>query len=118
PTRRHRSRRACSMLHRRKARTVHSAENARIDSGADTDERKTAAVVLADLEHVFRIPGHPVRLRAADREREPHLPDAGRGHGAGARAVDRRAADRAPGAAGGRLLLRPYLDAAGPAPAV
>src|SRR5690606_21229408 len=89
----------------------------RIEPGTqDTDERKTAAVVLADLEHVLRLPRHPVRLRAADRERQPHLPDAGCGHGAGAGAVDRRAADRPVGAAGDRLLLRPHLDAAGPAP--
>jgi hypothetical protein len=37
-----------------------------------------AGELLADLEHVFRIPRDPVRLRAAERQRQPHLPDAGR----------------------------------------
>src|SRR5690606_2254144 len=54
----------------------------------------------------------------AERERQPHLPDARCRHGAGAGAVDRRTAHRPAGAAGHRLLLRPHLDAAGAAQAL
>jgi len=79
---------------------------------------ETAAVVLADLEHVLRLPGDPVRLRAAERERQPDLPDPGCGHGAGAGVVDRRAADGTSGAARDRPFLRPHLDAAREAPAL
>src|SRR5690606_32405350 len=75
-------------------------------------------VVLADLEHVLRVPGDPVRLCAAERERQPDLPDPGRRGGAGAGPVDRRAADRPAGAAGDRLLLRPHLDPTGSPPAL
>ena len=52
---------------------------------------QAAGFVLADLEHVFRIPGNPVRLPAAELEHEPHLPDAGR--------VDGRPADPVGGGA-------------------
>ena len=39
---------------------------------------QTAALVLADLEHVFRISRYSVRLRAPECERQPNLPDARR----------------------------------------
>ena len=55
---------------------------------------KPQVYVLADLEHVFRIPGNPVRLRAAERECQPHLPDAGREDRRHPDPVDRRAAHR------------------------
>src|SRR5688572_25935900 len=42
------------------------------------DAGKTGAALLANLEHVFRIPRHPVRLRAPERECQPHLPVARR----------------------------------------
>src|SRR5690606_32448414 len=71
-----------------------------------------------DLEHVLRVPRDPVRLRAAERERQPDLPDPGRGRRTGPGPVDRRAADGPAGAAGDRLLLRPHLDAAGAPPPV
>src|SRR5690606_39364650 len=86
--------------------------------GEPLDGTQTSPVVLADLEHVLRLPGHPVRIRPAECQCQPHLPDAGRGHGAGARPVDRRTADRPAGADGGRLPVRPHLDAAGKAPDV
>ncbi|CAA9343202.1 MAG: Predicted maltose transporter MalT, partial [uncultured Lysobacter sp.] len=81
-------------------------------------ESKAAVVVLADLEHVFRVSRHPVRVRAAERERQPHLPDTRRGDGRDPGAVDRRAADRPDRAADRRLHVRPHLDAAGTAAAV
>src|SRR5690606_27358648 len=81
-------------------------------------EPETATLVLADLEHVLRLPGHPVRVRPAERQRQPDLPDPRRGRGADPAAVDRRAADRAGRAADRRLFLRPHLDPARPSPAV
>ena len=48
----------------------------------------------ADLEHEFRISWHPDRVRTAERQCQPHLPDPwGRGERAGD-PVDRRADDR------------------------
>ncbi len=67
-------------------------------------------VVLADLEHVFRISGDPVRLRAPERQCEPDFPDAGRGPGPDSDAVGGGAADRAHRSAHRRLLLRSHLD--------
>ena len=81
-------------------------------SVAAAGQHETAAVVLADLEHVLRLPRHPVRLRAAERERQPHLPDARREHGRHPDAVDRRAADRPDRAADRRLSVRSHLDRA------
>src|SRR5690606_10097630 len=46
--------------------------------GEPLDGTQTSPVVLADLEHVLRLPGHPVRIRPAERQCQPHLPDAGR----------------------------------------
>src|SRR3546814_13674707 len=40
-----------------------------------SDEQQTDAVVLADMEHVFRLSGYPVRVCPAKRQRQPHLPD-------------------------------------------
>ena len=80
--------------------------------------RQTAAVVLADLEHVLRLPRHPVRLRAAERQRQPHLPDARREDRRHPDAVDRRAADRPDRAADRRLPVAIAPGRAGPAPAV
>ena len=65
------------------------------------------------MEHFVRILRHPDRLCAAECEHEPDLPDAvaGRpGHSQqAARAVGRRAADRAAGPADHRPYVRPYL---------
>ncbi len=44
-------------------------------SAGEGHDRKTATLVLADLEHVFRFSGHSVRLRAPERQRQPHLSD-------------------------------------------
>src|SRR6185295_13557013 len=71
---------------------VHGAAG---DSERGTDARKTGAGVLADLEHVIRVPGNPVRLRAAERERQPHLPVAWRVDRRAAAAVARRTDDGA-----------------------
>jgi hypothetical protein len=76
-------------------------------------EPQTEPVVLADLEHVFRLSRHPVRLCAAERQRQPDLPDARRGRKRHPGAVDRRAADRADRAADHRLLLRSHLEPLG-----
>ena len=80
--------------------------------------RRAAGVVLADLEHVFRIPGNPVRLRAAERQREPHLPDARRRGRRHRGPVDRGAAHRTAGAAHHRLHVRSHLELARAPPAV
>ena len=80
--------------------------------------KQTAVVVLADLEHVLRVPRHPVRVRAAERERQPHLPDAWRGDGRDPHSVDRSAADRSDRAAHRRVLLRSHLDRLWPPPSV
>src|SRR5882724_1766803 len=49
---------------------------------------QAATDLLADLEHVLRVPRPAVRLRAPERKRQPHIPDAGRGNRADSAAVD------------------------------
>src|SRR5262245_38697232 len=71
---------------------------------------KAAALILADLEHELRLPRHSVRVRAAEREREPDLRDARRQSREHPDSLDRGAGDGADRAADHRLLLRPHLE--------
>ena len=98
--------------------SLHRRSPNRSSTSNERSRTQTASVVLADLEHVFRVPGDPVRLRAAERECQPHLPDAGREHRRHPDPVDRRAADRADRATHRRLLLGSHLELAGPPAAV
>ena len=82
----------------------------------ETADGKTSTQLLADLEHVVRVPRHSVRLGAADGEHERHLPVP---RGAGERDPDPvagGAADRPHRAADRRLLLGPHLEPARPPP--
>src|ERR1700756_908773 len=67
--------------------------------------RPAAGVVLADLEHVLWVSRPAIRFCTAERQRQPHLPDARRPSRAGTAAVDRGAAHGTPGAADRRLSL-------------
>jgi hypothetical protein len=104
-------------MHRHAWRPARILRRHRIRSGG-IDDIQADPVVLADLEHVLRVSRHPVRIRAAEREREPHLPDAGRGDGRGARAVDRGTADRPDRSAHRGLPVGSHLDRTGPAPSL
>ncbi len=67
------------------------------------NDRAAGAQLLADLEHVLRIPGAAVRFCAAERPGQPYLPDPGRQRRCDPLAVDRRAAHGPAGAADHRL---------------
>ena len=86
--------------------------------GTPHAETATRPELLADLEHVLRVPGHPVRLCAAEREREPHLPVARRVDRRAADPVARRAGHRPDRAADHRLPQRPHLGPPRAPPAV
>src|SRR2546425_12136778 len=95
-----------------------NASPARARQHPGIEPGQAATDVLADLEHVLRVPRPAVRLRAPERERQPHIPDIGRGTRADSAAVDRGAADRTAGAADCRLPLGSDVDAAGSPPTV
>src|SRR5690606_18358679 len=69
-----RARRPPTMPARTASRRI---DTRRFPEGEPLDGTQTSPVVLADLEHVLRLPGHPVRIRPAERQRQPHLPDLG-----------------------------------------
>ena len=82
------------------------------------DAGKTGTALLANLEHVFRVPRHPVRIRAPERECQPHLPVAWCLDRRPASALARGTGDRTPGPTRHRLHERPDLGPTWPPQAV
>ncbi len=81
-------------------------------------DRETRAVVPAGLEHVCRFSRHSVRIRAAERRRQPDFPDSRRGPAGHPDTMGGGAALRAHRSADHRLRLRSHLDATRTAAAV
>ena len=84
--------------------------------GDDRRGPATTPELLADLEHELRLPGHPVRLGAADGQHERDLRVPRRRRAPDPHPVARRPADRAARAAHHRPHERPHLEPPGPAP--